>query len=110
MASTMTASLSGRTKSTSFTVSATDDQFNVLKDITDTLNLYEVMLGDTINAVSGTFVTGSALFRIRNTKTGRTKALFCGSETGCLLQEYLTKPITVEYGDILEAYITAAGS
>ena len=110
MASTVTATLSGPAISMSFTVSATDDQFNILKDITDTLNLYEVMLGEVINAVSGTFVTGSCLYRIRNTKTGATKVLFCGSETGCLLQQYLTKPIKIEYGDVLEVYITAAGS
>ena len=111
MASTMTATLAGQDRSVVFTSSATDDQFNALKDVTDSMNVYEVMLGQKINAVSGTFVTGSALFRLRNTRTGQTKLLFCGNENaGAFLQEYITRPITIEYGDVLEAYITAAGS
>lgn len=98
-----------------FTLTCTDDTYNTLKDSVNTLNLYEVAKGAKVLKGYGNYNVGSAVFRIRNTVTNQVKGMFLGSMpkgigAGMDSVEKFPGGIDIENNDILECYVTVAGS
>ena len=115
MAQTVYAVLVTPEKSLAFTLSATDDAWSTLKDSINTLNLYEVGLGQVVLKAYGAYNVGSGICRIRNTVTNQVKGMFLltmpkGLGMGKDSVEKFNPPFVVETNDILEAFVTVAGS
>jgi len=93
-----------------FTTTATDDTITEAVDNVSSLSLYKVLLGKLITHFMFSYTAGSGTFFIYNTVSRQIKALECGTMPKGLNVQPLEQPFTVEQGDILYLYTTAAGT
>jgi len=107
---TCRATLFGGSKALNFTATCTDDQWNELKDSVFTLSLYEVMQGETITALRGSYAAGGAQLRIRNTQSNQVKVIECLPMTKGEYVRPLTRPVQIQMYDVVEVFSTIAGS
>lgn len=115
MAQTCYATVVTPDRTLSFTLSCTNDAWNVLKDSINTLNLYEVAKGLVILKAYGAYTAGGGIFRIRNTVTGVVKAMWLGTMpkglgVGFDAVEKFEPPVLVEVNDVIECFCTVAGT
>jgi len=93
-----------------FLVTATDDAWTEMVDRVNSLSLYKVMQGATINRYIGSYALGCGCIRIRNQTTNQVKAIELLDKAGSEHVYPLLRPIKVEYNDILEVRVTAENS
>ena len=108
--------LVGEGKGWGFLATVTDqDSWTALKDSVNTLNLYEVALGEKITKAAFGYVAGRGMLRIRNMITNQVKAMVNGTMIkgiGISMDcwEKFDAPIVVEQGDIVEAHCNVAST
>lgn len=100
--------LSGDQGGIDFTATCTDDTWTELLDGSsgNTLSLDDILLGKSINTISGSYNAGGGQIRVRNTVTNDVKML----EFLAIVTEEHTREIeafTVEPDDIIEAFTVA---
>ena len=103
--------------SQAYTLSAATDgtSFAALKDVVNSLNLYENAIGKRILKMCGSYDAGEGMFRIRNTVTNVIKYGFNGSMVKGIggsmdSWEKPDVPITVEQNDIIEGRCNVAST
>jgi len=96
------ATLMSKTRAIHFTLTATDDQWNDLVDNVNSLDLHEVMEGEVIDRVMGSYASGSCLCRIWNSQTQQVKTLFCLPMVKGEHVQMLEQPVKIEKDDILQ--------
>jgi hypothetical protein len=100
----------GGTKALNFTATCTDDQWNTLKDSVYTLDLFEVLKGQTIYGMRGSYTAGAGIIRVRNTISNKVKVLECLPMLKGEHYQPFRKPFVVEDQDVIECFSTVAGS
>lgn len=106
-----TASCFSGSQGRSYSVTATDDQFNRLVSDTGSAQLGFAQTGKLITHVQVTYVGGAAVWRIRNSVsqvTKRTGMAFKVGATGPSVYSGAIPPFTVEQDDVLEIYSVVA--
>lgn len=84
-----------------FSGDETDGSWNDSPDSVNSLNLYEVMTGEVIDRVMGSYAAGACLCRIWNSQTQKVKRVFCLPQ---LKGEHIQpiKPVKIQEYDILQ--------
>lgn len=103
---TVSMTLIGSGDNIAMTATCTDDGFTELKDAIGTLSLYRQAKGKTFHSFMGRYAAGGASFRIRNTVTGKIKAMDFLALNGTMQIPFLNK-VLIEDNDILEAMAEA---
>ena len=98
------ATLSGPDGSMTFTATCTDEAWTELKDETNTLSLYQVFKGKTVNAYSGNYAAGCGAIRVRNSVTNEVKGIGFLALAQCDEIAYFEKPFVIGDKDLLEAF------
>ena len=111
MAQNVSVSLVGPGFTCNLLVSGTDDAWTELVDVVDSLSLFKVAQGRQFHSIMGWYTAGGGIVRIRNLKNNQIKML----EGLTMPKGVHTKPldfgpVTIQDGDILEAFVTVAGS
>ena len=98
------ATLGGPEGAMTFTATCTDDAWTELKDEVNSLSLYQVFKGKTINSFSGNYAAGGGAVRVRNSVSNVVKGIGFLALAQCDEIAYFEKPFVVEDKDLIEAY------
>jgi len=93
-----------------FNATSTDDAWNEQTDRVNSLSLYKVLPGITIDRYVGSYALGCGCMRIRNTASNKVKAIELLSKAGDELVYKLARPVKIEENDVVEVFCTAENS
>lgn len=93
-----------------FLVTATDDAWTELVDRVNSLSLYRVMQGKTVDRYLGSYALGCGCIRIRNQTTNQVKMIELLDKAGSEKVHPIFSPVKIEYNDVLEVRCTAENS
>jgi len=105
---TASVTLCGSGDNDGYTATCTDDAFTELKSAIGTLSLYQGSAGKVFHSYMGRYAAGGGMLRIRNTSTGKIKALEPLALNGATQTLFSNGSIKVEMNDVIEVFTEAA--